>query len=475
MFKNSLLFLSLILSLNSATQAPKESSPNFEYLPNFSSLAEKVLPAVVNVSVTKIIKSRSSNDSRRGPFNDPFFDDFFGSPYRGPDQKDRKVSSGGSGFIISKDGFILTNHHVIEDASEVIVSLQDRREFSAQVIGSDKKSDVALLKVKTNENLPFLDLGNSDKVKVGDWVMAIGSPYRLNSTVTAGIVSAKARSVPGQSTSYIPFIQSDVAINPGNSGGPLFNILGEVIGINAMIYSNRGGYMGISFTIPINYAKEIVNQIKSFGIVSRGWLGVSVQEVTKDLADSFGLDIPRGALVGSVLKDSPAEKAGLENGDVILEFDNQKIIYSGDLPLVVGRIKPDKTVYASIFRSGKKIRIPVKIGKLDEEVASDSSKEVPQENKNKLGLGLKNISDLSQQEQKLLGQTEGVVVSSVSSGPALEAGIRRGDILDKINQKKVKNIKEYEKIILDLKPGRTVALRIIRDKNGSFLTIKIPK
>ena len=234
---------------------------NVSDLPNFASLAEQVTPAVVNVSVTKVIKSPAQNEMRRGPFNDPFFDDFFGSPYN-PPNRDRKVASGGSGFIISADGYILTNHHVIEDASEVVISLQDRREFSAEIIGSDKKSDVALLKVKTNENLPFLSLGDSEKVRVGDWVMAIGSPYRLNATVTAGIVSAKARSVPGQSTSYIPFIQSDVAINPGNSGGPLFNLNGEVIGINAMIYSNRGGYMGISFTIPINYADEIVTQIK---------------------------------------------------------------------------------------------------------------------------------------------------------------------------------------------------------------------
>ena len=210
--------------------------------------------------------------------------------------------------------------------------------------------------MQTEEKLPFLNLGDSERVRVGDWVMAIGSPYRLNATVTAGIVSAKARSVPGQTTSYIPFIQSDVAINPGNSGGPLFSLSGEVIGINAMIYSNRGGYMGISFTIPINYVKEIVNQIKDFGIVSRGWLGVSVQEVTKDLADSFGLEIPRGALIGSVLKDSPAEKAGLQNGDVILDFDGQQIIYSGDLPLVVGRISPNKNVNATIFRDGKKFR-----------------------------------------------------------------------------------------------------------------------
>ena len=447
---------------------------NVSDLPNFASLAEQVTPAVVNVSVTKVIKSPAQNEMRRGPFNDPFFDDFFGSPYNSPN-RDRKVASGGSGFIISEDGYILTNHHVIEDASEVVVSLQDRREFSAEIIGSDKKSDVALLKVKTNENLPFLNLGDSEKVRVGDWVMAIGSPYRLNATVTAGIVSAKARSVPGQSTSYIPFIQSDVAINPGNSGGPLFNLNGEVIGINAMIYSNRGGYMGISFTIPINYADEIVRQIKENGFVSRGWLGVAVQEVTKDLADSFGLDVPRGALIGSVLKDSPAEKAGLKNGDVIIDFDGQQIIYSGDLPQIVGRIPPEKKVNATIFRDGKKVSVPVTTGKLDEKVTQDTTVDRKEETGNILGIAVKDIASLSDPEQKQLGQNKGVVVSSVFQGPASEAGIRRGDIIDKIQFKDVSNIKDYEKISKALKKGSTIALRIIRDKNGSFLTLKIPK
>ena len=256
------------------------------------------------------------------------FEDFFNFPFEERRQPERKIQSGGSGFIISSDGYVLTNHHVIEDAYEITISLNDRREFKAKLIGSDKKADVAVLKIKSEQDLPFLNLGNSDEVKVGDWVVAIGSPYRLNFSVTAGIVSAKTRSVPGRETSYIPFIQSDVAINPGNSGGPLFNMDGDVVGINAMIYSGSGGYMGISFTIPMNYAKEIVDQIIETGSVARGWLGVSVQEITKDLADSFELGTPRGALVGSVIKNSPAEKAGFKNGDVILEFDGKKIVYS---------------------------------------------------------------------------------------------------------------------------------------------------
>ena len=242
-----------------------------------------------------------------------------------------------------------------------------------------------------------------------------------------------------------------------------------------MIYSNRGGYMGISFTIPINYAEEIVSQLIEFGLVSRGWLGVAVQEVTKDLADSFGLDVPRGALIGSVLKDSPAEKAGLKNGDVITDFNGQQIVYSGDLPLVVGRIPPEKNVKATIFRDGKKIIVPVKIGKLDEKIAQDTTEDKKEDNGNILGFTVKEISTLSAEERKQLGQETGLVISSVSPGPASEAGIRRGDILDKIQFKDVKNIKDFEKILKNLKKGSTIAIRIIRDNNGSFLTIKIPK
>ena len=309
--------LNLIIFLISST-AFSFSGIDSKDLPNFSSLAEYTSPAVVNVSVVKTIPSRNGMNGSRSPFppGSPF-EDFFNFPFEERRQPERKIQSGGSGFIISSDGYVLTNHHVIEDASEITISLNDRREFKAKLIGSDKKADVAVLKIKSEQDLPFLNLGNSDEVKVGDWVVAIGSPYRLNFSVTAGIVSAKTRSVPGRETSYIPFIQSDVAINPGNSGGPLFNMDGDVVGINAMIYSGSGGYMGISFTIPMNYAKEIVDQIIETGVVARGWLGVSVQEITKDLADSFQLGTPRGALIGSVIKDSPAEQAGFKNGDGI--------------------------------------------------------------------------------------------------------------------------------------------------------------
>ena len=403
------------------------------------------------------------------------FEDFFNFPFEERNPPERKIQSGGSGFIISSDGYVLTNHHVIEDASEITISLNDRREFKAKLIGSDKKADVAVLKIDSEKDLPFLILGNSDEVKVGDWVVAIGSPYRLNFSVTAGIVSAKTRSVPGRETSYIPFIQSDVAINPGNSGGPLFNMNGDVVGINAMIYSGSGGYMGISFTIPMNYAKEIVDQIIETGVVARGWLGVSVQEITKDLADSFQLGTPRGALIGSVIKDSPAEKAGFKNGDVILEFDGKKIVYSGDLPLIVGRIKPDAKVQALIFRDKKEKIISVKVGQLEEidpnqPIIAEKSKK-----RNKLEIVVSSIDEISSEDQERFNITNGVLVKEVYPGPAQEAGIQVGDIITSIAQKEIKSLNDYRKIVSFLKNGSSVPVRIIRNGNGTFLTLKIQK
>tara|TARA_E500000075_G_C6961625_1_gene305523 strand:+ start:144 stop:1394 length:1251 start_codon:yes stop_codon:yes gene_type:complete len=403
------------------------------------------------------------------------FEDFFNFPFEERNPPERKIQSGGSGFIISSDGYVLTNHHVIEDASEITISLNDRREFKAKLIGSDKKADVAVLKINSEKDLPFLILGNSDEVKVGDWVVAIGSPYRLNFSVTAGIVSAKTRSVPGRETSYIPFIQSDVAINPGNSGGPLFNMNGDVVGINAMIYSGSGGYMGISFTIPMNYAKEIVDQIIETGVVARGWLGVSVQEITKDLADSFQLGTPRGALIGSVIKDSPAEKAGFKNGDVILEFDGKKIVYSGDLPLIVGRIKPDAKVQALIFRDKKEKIISVKVGQLEEidpnqPIIAEKSKK-----RNKLEIVVSSIDEISSEDQERFNITNGVLVKEVYPGPAQEAGIQVGDIITSIAQKEIKSLNDYRKIVSFLKNGSSVPVRIIRNGNGTFLTLKIQK
>jgi serine protease Do len=288
-------------------------------------------------------------------------------------------------------------------------------------------------------------------------------------------VSAKTRSVPGRETSYIPFIQSDVAINPGNSGGPLFNMKGEVVGINAMIYSGSGGYMGISFTIPMNYAKEMVDQIIETGSVARGWLGVSVQEITKDLADSFELGTPRGALIGSVIKESPAERAGFKNGDVILEFDGKKIIYSGDLPLIVGRIKPETKVEALVFRDKKEKIIPVKVGQLEELDPNQPVLAEKIKKRNKLEIVVGSIEEISSDDRERLNISSGVLVKEVYPGPASEAGIQIGDVITSIAQKEIKNTNDYRKIVSFLKKGSSVPIRIVRNGNGTFLTLKIEK
>lgn len=455
---------------------PNLSLSDDKFLPNIAELVEDTSAAVVNVSVTKTVKTQSRHSPFPGSPRGFPFDDFFNFPFEEPkQQRERKISSGGSGFIISKDGYILTNHHVVAEATEIVISLNDRREFKANLIGSDEKSDVALLKINTNEALPYLSLGNSDEIRVGDWVVAIGSPYRLNFSVTAGIVSAKSRSIPDQGTSYIPFIQSDVAINPGNSGGPLFNLKGEVIGINAMIYSSGGGYMGISFTIPINYASEIIDQLKSDGVVSRGWLGVSVQEVTKDLADSFKLGNPRGALIGNVLKDSPAERAGLKNGDVILSFNKQKIIYSGDLPLIVGRIKPDTTVDAVIFRSGIEKKMRVKVGVLEEITTENIIPATEDKIDDLLGLKLVPVKELSSEKVEQLKVESGVFVEEVKDGPAKDAGIQVGDVITTMAFKEVSNLEDYNSILSELSTEDNLAVRIVRNGNGSFITIKLKK
>jgi len=455
---------------------PNLSLSDDKFLPNIAELVEDTSAAVVNVSVTKTVKTQSRHSPFPGSPRGFPFDDFFNFPFEEPkQQRERKISSGGSGFIISKDGYILTNHHVVADASEIVISLNDRREFKANLIGSDEKSDVALLKINTNEALPYLSLGNSDEIRVGDWVVAIGSPYRLNFSVTAGIVSAKSRSIPDQGTSYIPFIQSDVAINPGNSGGPLFNLKGEVIGINAMIYSSGGGYMGISFTIPINYASEIIDQLKNNGVVSRGWLGVSVQEVTKDLADSFKLGNPRGALIGNVLKNSPAERAGLKNGDVILSFNKQKIIYSGDLPLIVGRIKPDTTVDAVIFRSGIEKKMRVKVGVLEEITKENIIPATEDKIDDLLGLKLVPVKELSSEKVEQLKVESGVFVEEVKDGPAKDAGIQVGDVITTMAFKEVSNLEDYNSILSELSTEDNLAVRIVRNGNGSFITIKLKK
>ena len=443
-----------------------------QQLPSFSELAEASSPAVVNISSSKTVKGRSSGP--RG-FNDPFYDDFFkrffGEP-PGQGQREREVRSGGSGFIISRDGYLLTNNHVVDEADEIIVSLSDRREYKAELIGSDERSDLALLKIKA-DNLPVVKIGNSDQLKVGEWVVAIGSPFQLNFSVTAGIVSAKGRSIPnGSDSTYVPFIQTDVAINPGNSGGPLFNLEGKVVGINSQIYTRSGGYMGVSFAIPIDYAMDIVNQLKEGGSVARGWLGVSIQEVTSDFAKSLGMSVPKGALVSQVMPDSPAEKAGLQVRDVIVEFDGVEIVYSGDLPQTVGSVKPGSKIEAEIIREGKTKKIKIEVGQLPENFSVASAS---QENKsNDLGIV---VRELTFEERREMNIGHGVLITEVNpEGLAAQQGIRKGDIITYLLNEKIRNTRELSSAIEKAKENSDVAMiGIVRDGVQTFRSLKLTK
>ena len=332
-------------------------------LPDFKPLAEKNSPAVVNISTSSKVSGTGLSQGFNMPDipeNSPFYDFFkkyFGDIPEGHGQSQER-SSLGSGFIISKDGYVITNHHVVKDADEIIVRLNDRREFIAELVGSDVRSDIAVLKVE-GEKLPFLKLADSSKVSVGEWVLAIGSPFGFDYSVTAGIISAIGRSLPNEN--YVPFIQTDVAINPGNSGGPLFNLDGEVIGVNSQIYSRTGGFMGLSFAVPANVVKNVYEQLKEQGRVSRGWLGVLIQDVTRELAESFEMTHPHGALIAKILPEGPAEKGGIEVGDIIVKFDGEEISFSSDLPPLVGGTSVGSTAPVDIIRRSKSKRIMIKI------------------------------------------------------------------------------------------------------------------
>jgi len=446
-------------------------------LPSFSELVEVSSPAVVNISSSKTVKSRGYGS--RGFNNDPFYDDFFkrffGEPPRqgqGQREREREVRSGGSGFIISKDGYLLTNNHVVDDADEIIVSLSDRREYKAELIGSDERSDLALLKIEA-ENLPVVKIGKSNDLKVGEWVVAIGSPFQLNFSVTAGIVSAKGRSIPnGSDSTYVPFIQTDVAINPGNSGGPLFNLEGKVVGINSQIYTRSGGYMGVSFAIPIDYAMDIVNQLKEGGSVARGWLGVSIQEVTSDFAKSLGMSVPKGALVSQVMPDSPAEKAGLLVRDVIVEFDGVEIVYSGDLPQTVGSIKPGSKIEANIIREGKAKKIKIEVGKLPDNLSLASSS---QGNKSRdLGVVVRELTFEERREMKL---GHGVLITEVNpEGLAAQQGIMKGDIITYLLNQKIRNSRDLSSALEKAKENSDVAMiGLVRGGVQTFRSLKLTK
>ena len=439
-------------------------------LPNFSDLAEDASPAVVNITSTRTVSQRNSYGRGFGdPRYDEFFERFFGQQPRPsvPRENSRPVVSTGSGFIISSDGYLLTNNHVVEDADEVKVSLGDRREYKAEIIGTDPRSDVAVLKIDA-EDLPTLKIGKSEKLRVGEWVVAIGSPFQLRFSVTSGIVSAIGRSIPnGSDSTYVPFIQTDVAINPGNSGGPLFNLDGEVIGINSQIYTRSGGYMGVSFAIPIDYAMDVADQLRENGYVARGWLGVSIQEVTSELAEALGMEIPKGALVSQIIEDSPAEKSGLKEEDVILFFDGEEIFYSSDLPLTVGSIRPESKVNAMILRDGKKKTVQVTVGELpkDPALAFENTQQ------NFLGLVVENQANDNQRSS-----VEGVLVTSVDpDGIAYESGIRRGDIIYSLARTRIENVNEFKEVLSELDNQRRTTIGISRNGNKRILSLNLSK
>ncbi len=444
-------------------------------LPDFTELVREASAAVVNISTTQKIQTGISGlpegfEMPEFPEGSPFgdlFRHFFERGEGGPKYRDAK--SLGSGFIISSDGYILTNHHVVRNADEVIVRLNDRRELLAEIIGVDKRSDIALLKINADD-LPVVKIGKSSELNVGEWVLAIGSPFGFDSSATAGIVSAKGRSLPREN--YVPFIQTDVAINPGNSGGPLFNLEGEVVGVNSQIYSRTGGYMGLSFAIPIEMAMDVVDQLKSKGRVSRGWLGVLIQDVTRSLGESFGMDQPRGALVARVLPDGPAESSGIQVGDIILAFNGRDINSSSDLPPVVGSTRVGEYVPVEIMRNRKKISIKVKLGELPDDVAeSEIEKKKVVKKTGKLGIS---VAELTDEQKEALELDNGLLVKRVVDGPAFEAGIRKGDVIMRIDNKQIKSLSQFDKIVKKLPEGSTVPVLVQRGNSPTFFALKIP-
>ena len=436
-------------------------------LPDFVSLAKKMRPIVVNISTTQISDVRGQQEfgspfGEEDPFND-FWKRFFGGPL--PRGRQRQQSLG-SGFIIDADGSILTNNHVVENAQKIVVKLLgDDQEYEAKVIGRDPKTDLAIIKINTKTNLPTANFGDSDKLEVGEWVVAIGNPFGLDSTVTSGIVSAKGRHI-GQGP-YDNFIQTDASINPGNSGGPLINLRGEVIGINTAIFSRTGGNMGIGFAIPVNLAKELLPQLKGKGKVTRGYLGVLIQKVTPEIAESLGMERGYGALVANVSKDGPAEKAGVRVGDVIVEFDGKEVKDSGDLPIIVARTPVDKKVRMKVLRDKKEVILNVAVGELKEEEVVAS---VPE--KGELGMTVQRVTP-QMAESLGLDKPEGVVVTDVESGSAAdEAGIRRGDVIVQIDRKPIRSVDEYKKSIAGIRKGKGVLFLVKRGDSTLFLALK---
>jgi len=446
-------------------------------LPDFTRLVEENAPAVVNIST--VYKARNPLGRYHLPEDMPIPEEgplaeLFRRFLDGEEERPEEVDSLGSGFIISPDGYILTNHHVVQGADEIIVRLHNRDTYQAKLVGSDEASDIALLKVEA-ENLPTVRIGDSSRLKIGAWVLAIGSPFGFDHTVTAGIVSAKGRSLPSEN--YVPYIQTDVAINPGNSGGPLFNLDGEVVGINSQIFSRSGGFMGLSFAVPIDLAMNVARQLREKGRVSRGYLGVLIQDLDQGLAHSFGLDHPRGALVSRVLPESPAARAGLQVGDVILGFNGREIRTSSELPPLVGSTPVGEEVVMAVQRKGKVHELRVKIEELPErEAAVEEKKEAavqPQQG-DRLGLVVRELNSAEIQELELPPGEGGVLVQSVKKGPAARAGIEEGDVLLMLGEHRIRDLAHYRRLVQALPAGREVPLLIQRDQGPVFIALKVP-
>ncbi len=439
-------------------------------LPDFTELVEAQGAAVVNVSTTQTIRAPQAFQGIPNlPESDPFYEFFRRFAPQMP--REQESQSLGSGFIISVDGYILTNAHVVDRADKITVRLTDKREFKAKVIGTDKRTDVALLKIEAT-GLPKVTLGNPEQVKVGEWVLAIGSPFGFDSSVTAGIVSAKGRSLPQEN--FVPFIQTDVAINPGNSGGPLFNMKGEVVGINSQIYSRSGGYMGLSFSIPIDVAMDVVNQLRTTGKVTRGRIGVTIQEVTRELADSFGLPKAAGALISGVEKAGPADKAGVRASDVILKFDGKSIVSSADLPRIVAATKPGNKVSVQLWRKGSTLEVSLVVGEIQDNpekqrVRESKVDEAQSQSVIRLGLTVSELND----EQKAELQVEGGLLVEDVKGAAARSELQRGDVILAIGNIEIRTVEQFNEVLKKVPPGRNIALLVRRNEGTVYVPIRL--
>lgn len=472
MFKSIRWFLFLIILFSQSVLAQ---------LPDFVDMVKTNGASVVNISTTQKAKTDEASFTKEPAMPEgmpPEMEELFKHFYKNPDAEGEGDDEGGnedaqslgSGFIISKDGYVLTNHHVVKNADEIIVKLSDRRELVAKLIGSDARTDVAVLKVDATD-LPAVTIGSPEKLQVGEWVLAIGSPFGFEQSATAGIVSAKGRSLPGGN--YVPFIQTDVAINPGNSGGPLFNMEGKVVGINSQIYSRTGGFMGLSFSIPMDVVMNVVEQIKANGKATHGWLGVQIQDVTRKLAESFGMKKPQGALVAKIIPDSPASHADIQIGDVITEFNGQAVETSGDLPPMVGVTPINNEATLKIIRQGETKTVTFKVGLLPDQDKKLAKTKVEVKPSNKLGI---KISDLSAEEREAFQVPKGgVLVREVEKGIAKDAGISRGDVILRIQNETINGVDDFDKIVKKLPVGKSIAVLIQHRGSPAFLALKIDK